>query len=184
MYTFTKHSYWSHLPFINSNISSGRVFYITSVDSIIDHRTKMAWNDGCAEGQLDLPLIDLSLLLPSDLQDLHKPCMSSPLLEMTTKIRDACQQWGFFRVINHGVESEAIQRMDSAARDLFALPTEVKDRLLPFSNYVDGYTGRSAAVPYRETVMFSRPLHSDSTQRISGHLWPQGNAEFWYVLFF
>lgn len=137
----------------------------------------MASNNGC-EGEIELPLIDLSLLNQSDLQakGSDKP-MSSPLLEVVSKIREACQEWGFFRVINHGIEAEVIQRTDSAARDLFALPTEVKEKLNA-PDYLNGYTGRSAASPYNEGVSFPKVVLSDSVHRVSGCLWPEKNPEF------
>ncbi|KAJ7553011.1 hypothetical protein O6H91_06G080700 [Diphasiastrum complanatum] len=73
----------------------------------------------------------------------HRPCHSEiffdslPLIDMTDAqgerrpqfieaIADACEKWGFFQVINHGVSPSMIQRMVDAAKEFFNLPLEEK----------------------------------------------------------
>ncbi|XP_051146940.1 jasmonate-induced oxygenase 2-like [Andrographis paniculata] len=78
----------------------------------IEHRPKLQIieEDG-------IPLIDLS---PLNLN------FSEPNWDLVAKIGDACRKWGFFQVINHGVPAEVRERIESAAKEFFALPKEEK----------------------------------------------------------
>ncbi|KAH6823548.1 hypothetical protein C2S53_012310 [Perilla frutescens var. hirtella] len=69
-----------------------------------------------------IPIIDLSLLT-SDNPD-HK----------STAIRDldnACRDWGFFMVVNHGIPEELMSGILEGARDFFDLPEEEKPEFQP-----------------------------------------------------
>ncbi|XVF08126.1 hypothetical protein REPUB_Repub06bG0198900 [Reevesia pubescens] len=66
-----------------------------------------------------IPVIDLSLLLMGNEEELNK-------LDM------ACQQWGFFQVVNHGVAKKVLQKMKDAAAEFFELPLEEKNKKLKF----------------------------------------------------
>lgn len=41
-------------------------------------------------------------------------------------IKDACQQYGFFQIVNHGVHETVIQRMLEVAREFFTMPAEYR----------------------------------------------------------
>ncbi|XP_073028797.1 protein DOWNY MILDEW RESISTANCE 6-like [Primulina eburnea] len=45
------------------------------------------------------------------------------------KIGHACQEYGFFQVINHGVSMEAVNRVLEVAHEFFSLPVEEKMKL-------------------------------------------------------
>lgn len=45
------------------------------------------------------------------------------------QIGDACRFYGFFQVINHGVSTEAVERMQEVAAEFFRLPVEEKMKL-------------------------------------------------------
>ncbi|KMZ67345.1 Naringenin,2-oxoglutarate 3-dioxygenase [Zostera marina] len=47
---------------------------------------------------------------------------------MCQKIVDACEDWGVFQVIDHGVDVDLISQMTSYAKEFFALPPEEKLR--------------------------------------------------------
>ncbi|KAF6177048.1 hypothetical protein GIB67_015923 [Kingdonia uniflora] len=53
----------------------------------------------------------------------------SALDELVDEIGDACKNWGFFQVINHGVPSELQEGIESAARKFFALSREEKNKV-------------------------------------------------------
>uniref|UniRef100_A0A0D6QX89 Fe2OG dioxygenase domain-containing protein n=1 Tax=Araucaria cunninghamii TaxID=56994 RepID=A0A0D6QX89_ARACU len=57
-----------------------------------------------------------------DLQGLHGP--NRP--HTVKAISNACQEWGFFQVINHGVPERVIERMAEAHHRFFELPEEEK----------------------------------------------------------
>ncbi|XP_015878703.1 protein DOWNY MILDEW RESISTANCE 6 [Ziziphus jujuba] len=62
----------------------------------------------------NLPIIDLSL------QDRQL---------VAQQIGDACKNYGFFQVTNHGVSTEAVEKMMCVAREFFELPVEEKMKL-------------------------------------------------------
>ncbi|KAL3538912.1 hypothetical protein ACH5RR_002278 [Cinchona calisaya] len=74
-----------------------------------------------AEG---IPLIDLSVLNSSD-----SSTSDDDLARLVSEIGDASQKWGFFQVINHGVQLEYREKIELASRKFFALPKEEKIRV-------------------------------------------------------
>ncbi|XP_073029990.1 protein LATERAL BRANCHING OXIDOREDUCTASE 1-like [Primulina eburnea] len=85
----------------------------------------------------NIPLIDLSPLKSSyDVND---------LASLASEIGDACEKWGFFQVINHGVPLKCREKIESASRKFFALPREEKrkvsrDEVNPFGYYDTEHT--------------------------------------------
>ncbi|KAJ8774520.1 hypothetical protein K2173_016966 [Erythroxylum novogranatense] len=62
----------------------------------------------------DVPIIDLGLQNRD---------------QVVRQVGDACKDFGFFQVINHGVCSETVERMRQMAEDFFKLPVEEKLKL-------------------------------------------------------
>ncbi|XP_062147618.1 protein DOWNY MILDEW RESISTANCE 6 [Alnus glutinosa] len=62
----------------------------------------------------DVPIIDLG-------------CEDRP--QIVKQIGDACKSYGFFQVVNHGVSSEAVDKMLEVAHDFFSLSVEEKLKL-------------------------------------------------------
>ncbi|XP_077243096.1 protein DOWNY MILDEW RESISTANCE 6-like [Tasmannia lanceolata] len=62
----------------------------------------------------DIPLIDLS---------------SSDRIRILRQIGDACESYGFFQVMNHGISEESMQKMVGIAREFFHMPVEEKMKL-------------------------------------------------------
>uniref|UniRef100_A0A0C9RKF7 TSA: Wollemia nobilis Ref_Wollemi_Transcript_13804_1256 transcribed RNA sequence n=1 Tax=Wollemia nobilis TaxID=56998 RepID=A0A0C9RKF7_9CONI len=118
------------------------------------------------QGETELPVVDLSTLLSEPEAD-H--------LEIEN-LRKACEQWGVFRVVNHGIEEELIRRMDSVSRHLFSLPPEVKERAVS-PRVFEGYCASSQFFQ-GESMSFPGILASQSLEQYTEKLWPQGNPEF------
>ncbi|XP_049350777.1 protein DMR6-LIKE OXYGENASE 2-like isoform X1 [Solanum verrucosum] len=72
----------------------------------------------------NIPLIDLSPILTSDSLN-----SSSEITNLVAQIGDACQKWGFFQVINHGVPSTCREKIERASKEFFLLPTEEKRKV-------------------------------------------------------
>ncbi|KAL9372001.1 hypothetical protein Peur_034245 [Populus x canadensis] len=49
--------------------------------------------------------------------------------QIVQQVGDACKNYGFFQVINHGVSLEAVEKMLGVAHDFFSLPVEEKLKL-------------------------------------------------------
>ncbi|GLJ27815.1 hypothetical protein SUGI_0545890 [Cryptomeria japonica] len=66
---------------------------------------------------LDIPVIDMDMFLrDSDLSGQKE-------LE---KLGTACQQWGFFQAVNHGIPLSLLERMKGIVREFIQLPLEEK----------------------------------------------------------
>eukprot|EP01018_Ginkgo_biloba_P008648 Gb_28766 [translate_table: standard] len=73
---------------------------------------------------LQIPVIDMKKLLEE---------------EEIGKLHMACQHWGFFQVINHGVPHSLMDNMKASTRQFFDLPLEEKRRYRPEPGDVEGY---------------------------------------------
>ncbi|XP_059063211.1 2-oxoglutarate-dependent dioxygenase DAO-like isoform X2 [Cryptomeria japonica] len=118
----------------------------------------------------ELPIIDVSALrseLEEGNPDLQKLC---------NQVKEAVQQWGAFRVVNHGVEQELLNAVDSVSRDLFNLPPQVKERAVNLP--LDGYS-KGISLSIGEVMCIPAVPPSDSLQQYAHKFWPEGNSEFW-----
>ncbi|MBA0563743.1 hypothetical protein Golob_008709, partial [Gossypium lobatum] len=71
-----------------------------------------------------IPVIDMSKLDHDDEQK---------------KLHQACKDWGFFQLINHGVADEVIEKMKTDTQEFFNLPLEEKMAYAKIPNYLEGY---------------------------------------------
>ncbi|PKA54315.1 Kinesin-like protein KIN12A [Apostasia shenzhenica] len=76
-----------------------------------------------------IPVIDLSPLLANPIPDERDQPLPAALLGLVAELGKAFKDWGFFQVVNHGVPAVLLDRVYSAARDFFALPSEEKLRV-------------------------------------------------------
>lgn len=77
---------------------------------------------------LPLPIIDLSKLLSKD----HKV----PELE---RLHQACKEWGFFQLINHGVNTSLLEDVKRGVQEFFHLPMEEKKKFEQRQGDAEGY---------------------------------------------
>jgi isopenicillin N synthase-like dioxygenase len=83
-----------------------------------------------AEG---IPVINLSPLIHHTVQD------SSALENLVKEIGNACKEWGFFQVTNHGVPLNLRLRLEEATKVFFAQSLEEKRKLTVDDNGFPGY---------------------------------------------
>ncbi|KAF3435680.1 hypothetical protein FNV43_RR22771 [Rhamnella rubrinervis] len=76
-----------------------------------DHRPNLKATELVDDG---IPTIDLSALSEGDTQ------------ELVSEIGHACQRWGFFQVVNHGIPSELLVKVEKMAKEFFELPADEK----------------------------------------------------------
>jgi hypothetical protein len=121
-----------------------------------------------ADEQEHVPVIDLGRLLGQDGR-----------VEEAAKLRLACETWGFFQVVNHGVPEETMEEMKRNLKDFFALPLAEKASLAQEPGGIEGY-GQAFVVSEEQKLdwadMFflvtQPPSHRDL------HLWPSNPSTF------
>ncbi|KAK4562965.1 hypothetical protein RGQ29_005447 [Quercus rubra] len=93
-----------------------------------EHRPRISYVEGKG-----VPLIDLSPILSSN-------NVSAIELEgLVKEVGDACKEWGFFQVINHGVSLGKREKIDDASRKFFAQSLEEKRKVRRNEKEVFGY---------------------------------------------
>ncbi|KAJ0520916.1 putative anthocyanidin synthase [Helianthus annuus] len=81
----------------------------------------------------NIPVIDLAALYSDDLS-LRKTSMDL--------ISEACREWGFFQLINHGVSHDLMAATRRVWREFFHLPLEVKQEYANSPSTYEGYGSR------------------------------------------
>ncbi|XP_044392959.1 jasmonate-induced oxygenase 4 isoform X2 [Triticum aestivum] len=89
-------------------------------------------SDVTNDPNLSIPVIDLASF--SNAPEHHQ--------EMLKAIASACKNWGFFQLVNHDVDTEAVRRMRSAWREFFDLPMEEKKVHANLPVTYEGYGSR------------------------------------------
>ncbi|KAL0402915.1 UNVERIFIED_CONTAM: putative 2-oxoglutarate-dependent dioxygenase [Sesamum radiatum] len=79
----------------------------------------------------NIPLIDLGGLLDDTLQE-----------STLRHVSDACREWGFFQVVNHGVRPELMDQAREVWRGFFHEPMEVKQGYANSPTTYEGYGSR------------------------------------------
>ncbi|KAH9324658.1 hypothetical protein KI387_004836, partial [Taxus chinensis] len=120
------------------------------------------------QNEVDLPFIDFSQF--SFESEGLKNLQNHPGV---ATVREACKEWGFFRIINTGIPNEVFQNLESVSHELRAMPQEVKDRVIT-SNPIESYYRSSN----KESFWFPSSPHSDSLLAFSHKIWPEkGNPK-------
>ncbi|PON80322.1 Oxoglutarate/iron-dependent dioxygenase [Parasponia andersonii] len=78
----------------------------------------------------DIPIIDFSKLSKG-----NKDEVLSELLKLTA----ACEEWGFFQVINHGIDQSLLEQIEKVSNDFFMLPLAEKQKYPMAPGGVQGY---------------------------------------------
>ncbi|OMP08409.1 Oxoglutarate/iron-dependent dioxygenase [Corchorus olitorius] len=78
------------------------------------------------DSDLEIPVIDFSLLAKGDEDELKK-------------LDFALKEWGFFHMINHGIREEVLHKMKEAVSSFFELPLEEKKKYAKQENETQGY---------------------------------------------
>ncbi|KAL4271219.1 hypothetical protein GQ457_13G007430 [Hibiscus cannabinus] len=135
-----------------------------------DHRPKLG------PIQVDeIPVIDLSV---------------SGTEKLASDIGKACQEWGFFQVINHGVPLESRYRVEKVAKAFFDLPTEEKRKAKRDEFNFTGYHDEEHTKNVRDwkevfdmliqdpTILPASPDPDDEAITTYTNKWPENPPEF------
>ncbi|CAN6289404.1 unnamed protein product [Urochloa humidicola] len=111
-----------------------------------------------------------------DLHKLQDP-RSSP--EECAKLASACQNWGFFQLINHGVPDEVIGNLRNDVVEFFKQPLEDKKECSQKADSLEGY-GQAFVVSDNQTLdwadMLYLQVHPSESREL--RFWPTRPASF------
>ncbi|XP_059630429.1 protein SRG1-like [Cornus florida] len=83
-----------------------------------------------ASSSSNIPVIDVSKLIKGSKDEFH-----SEILKLST----SCKEWGFFQVINHGIDLVLLESIEKVAMEFFMLPLEEKKKYPMLPGTVQGY---------------------------------------------
>eukprot|EP00741_Cyanophora_paradoxa_P005817 tig00000113_g5638.t1 len=120
-----------------------------------------------------VPIIDISPLLKS-------PADDAAVKEVVRQIKSACEKWGFFQIVNHGVPQQEIDAFEKISRAFFALPTEKKKAIKRTKGNARGWYDdelTKQARDWKQGFDYGRP--GAATKHVDGqNLWPADFPEF------
>ncbi|EFJ32202.1 2-oxogluatarate-iron(II)-dependent oxygenase [Selaginella moellendorffii] len=113
-----------------------------------------------------IPLIDLA--------PLHQ-AGNAPRVEVLEKISKACEEWGFFQVINHGLDLKLLSKVLHNCKEFFSLPEEEKTKM-ETSHPPVGYVNKSGVggMVDRKEHFFAHV----SDNPASNNVWPENPSTF------
>ncbi|XP_019192569.1 PREDICTED: gibberellin 3-beta-dioxygenase 2-like [Ipomoea nil] len=143
---------------------------------------------------------ELDHLVPMDFKnadqvpDTHtwvdSPCINSsssdesvPLIDLedlqaVEKIKMACENWGVFQVINHGIPVALFAEIENQARRFFALPREQKLLTLRSPGSPTGYGIIPISRVFNSLMWMEGFTMSGSPMEIVRRVWPQDYSPF------
>ncbi|GLJ24153.1 hypothetical protein SUGI_0460790 [Cryptomeria japonica] len=121
-----------------------------------------------SEENVDFPVMDISQL-PYEFDDEDLNHLQDH--ELVRKVREACKEWGFFFVVNHGIPADLLEDVMSQIQQLCAMPSEIKAKASTVSY--------RAPPPWHLSFDLPNLPQLDSVQEMSDKVWPvDGNPNF------
>ncbi|CAA7060227.1 unnamed protein product [Microthlaspi erraticum] len=71
--------------------------------------------------------------------DMNRLCSPTSMDSEIDKLDFACKEWGFFQLVNHGIDSSFLDKFKSEIQDLFNLPMEEKQKLWQHPGDIEGF---------------------------------------------
>lgn len=117
--------------------------------------------------------------------DLYDNKLSVPVIDLRDPrvaqiIGHACEKWGVFQLIHHGIPLNILKDAESEARRLFSLPSRQKLKALRAPGGASGY-GIARIAPFFEKYMWHEgfTIMGTSIHDHAKQLWPHDHAKFW-----
>jgi hypothetical protein len=99
--------------------------------------------------------------------------------EEAARLRMACEDWGFFQVVNHGIPEEIMEEIKRSVMGFFALPRPEKKALAQEPGGIEGY-GQAFVVSEEQKLdwadMFYLVTQPPSYRHL--RLWPSNPSTF------
>ena len=83
-------------------------------------------------GECEIPVIDMGGMMAMEMEKTRR-------VAVVEEVRKACQEWGFFQIVNHGFSTDMLARVERECGRLFSLPLEEKLKSPRQPGTVDGY---------------------------------------------
>jgi len=125
-----------------------------------------------ASSEFSIPVIDMKKLIILQGQDDQRK-------QEMNRLSDACKEWGFFQIVNHGIPHSLIDGIKAVAKDFFDLPLEEKQKSAPQGGNPQGYgqlfvTAEDQTLDWGDLlVLFLRPKQIKNLA-----LWPTAPTNF------
>ncbi|KAM7500619.1 hypothetical protein LguiA_025033 [Lonicera macranthoides] len=113
----------------NQSLTTVPLRYIRSDDHDHDNSLKLSY--AAALPELAVPVIDMESLLGGD-----DPTRTE--LELK-KLDSACREWGFFQLLNHGVNCSLVDKVKLETQEFFKLPMEEKKKYWQKEEDIEGF---------------------------------------------
>ncbi|CAH8391784.1 unnamed protein product [Eruca vesicaria subsp. sativa] len=107
-------------------------------------KAEMASDSGLKD---EIPVIDMSRL-----------CSSTTMDSEVANLDSACKEWGFFQLVNHGVDSSFLDKFKSEIQDFFNLPMEEKKKLWQKPGDIEGF-GQAFVVSEEQKLDWADMFH-------------------------
>ena len=148
-------------------------------------------------GNDEIPVIDLACFNAEESDSAHtsesgrrRQQQQQQQHQALTRLNEACARWGFFQVVNHGVDVELLDRIQAISLKFFDLPLDTKERL-ECQLHGDRMLGYGFYIPNKKKTSrrsWSEGLFVDPTSApgFASVLWPEdgdSQREFWYQFF-
>ncbi|CAM8993215.1 unnamed protein product [Rhodiola kirilowii] len=118
----------------------------------------------------EIPVIDLSKLLKLNSKEFRNEI---------SKLGNSCRDWGFFQVINHGIDLELLEQIEKVGMEFFMLPLEEKLKYQMAAGTVQGY-GQAFVFSEDQKLdwcnMFALGVHPNYIR--NPKLWPSKPSDF------
>lgn len=121
------------------------------------------------DGEAQIPIIDhRRLLLELDRRG-----------EESARLHSACQDWGFFQLINHTVPDDVVEGMKASIQEFFRLPAETKKRFTQELGQLEGY-GQLFVVSEDQKLDWADMLYlyTQPPESRNKKFWPDQPANF------
>lgn len=122
--------------------------------------------------QTAIPVIDMKKLS-------NLPGQDDQRQQEMVRLSMACQDWGFFQIVNHGIPHSLIDEIKGVAKEFFNLPLQEKQKYAPQEGDVQGY-GKTFVVAEDQTLdwgdLLALALMPDSLKNLT--LWPTVPTNF------
>nr|ACG42152.1 flavonol synthase/flavanone 3-hydroxylase [Zea mays] len=117
-----------------------------------------------ADDATTIPIIDFQRLLLVDPEE-------------SARLHAACQDWGFFQLINHGVPDDVMEAMKASTQSFFALPAEAKQQYRQQAGQLEGY-GQLFVVSEDQKLDWADVLYLNTQPPEHRNLsfWPAGES--------